>query len=102
MDHYGPPAIPLKPLSEFIGLLQEIFPPLILQDQDCFAGEAGAEELLALLPASAQIEPLRKKWSANPDKTSEEKWDDIRNQVKILGKTTAPGVSPPPHQRQGV
>jgi DNA primase small subunit len=75
-------------------LLQGVFPPLILQDQDSFAGEAGAEELLALLPANAQTEPLRKKWTANPDKSSEEKWDDIRNQVKILGKTTASGVSP--------
>lgn len=82
----------LNPLREFINLLQGVFPSLILQDQDCFAGEAGAEELLALLPTSAH-EPLRKKWSTNPDKTSEEKWDDIRNQVKIHGKTTTPGVS---------
>lgn len=85
--------IPLKPLREFINLLQDVFPPLILQDQDCFAGDAGAEELLALLPGGAQTEPLRKKWSANPHKTSEEKWDDIRNQVKVHGKTTTPGVS---------
>jgi hypothetical protein len=80
--------------SEFVDLLQEIFPPLILQDQDCFAGEAGAEELLALLP-SAQIEPLRTKWTANPNKSSEKKWDEIRNQVKIHGKTSPDGVSPP-------
>ena len=85
--------VPLNLSREFIDLLQDIFPPLILQDQDCFAGEAGAEELLALLPANAQIEPLRKKWTANPDRSSEDKWDDIRNQVKIHGKKTAPGVS---------
>lgn len=85
----------LKLSREFIDLLQEIFPPLILQDQDCFAGEAGAEELLALLPASAQIESLRKKWTADPDRSSEEKWDDIRNQVKIHGKKTPSGVSSP-------
>jgi len=82
----------LKLSREFINLLQEMFPPLILQDQDCFAGEAGAEELLALLPAN---EPLRNKWAANPDRSSEQKWDDIRNQVKIHGKTSPPGVSPP-------
>ena len=85
----------LKLFREFINLLQDIFPPLILQDQDCFAGEAGAEELLALLPASAQIETLRKKWASDPDRSSEEKWDDVRNQVKVLGKTTPSGVSPP-------
>lgn len=86
------PHIPLKLLRQFINLLQGIFPPLILQDQDSFAGEAGAEELLALLPA-AQTEPLRKKWTANPDKSSEEKWDDIKNQVKVLGKTAPAAVS---------
>ena len=85
-------AISFKPFREFIHLLQEIFPPLILQDQDCFAGEPGAEELLALLPPTVKIEPLRKKWSANPDKSSEEKWDDLRNHVKVLGKTTPPAV----------
>lgn len=83
----------LKLFREFINLLGDVFPPLILQDQDCFAGEAGAEELLALLPASAQVEPLRKKWTTDPDRSSEEKWDDIRNQVKIHGKKSAPGVS---------
>ena len=72
-----------------------MFPLLILQDQDCFAGETGAEELLALLPGGTQAEPLRKKWTADPDRSSEEKWDDLRNQVKILGKKTAPGVSSP-------
>jgi hypothetical protein len=85
----------LKLFREFTDLLQDIFPPLILQDQDCFAGEAGAEELLALLPANARIEPLRKKWTSDPHRSSEEKWDDIRNQVKVLGKETPPGVSPP-------
>lgn len=83
----------LKLFRDFITLLQEIFPPLILQDQDCFAGEAGAEELLSLLPANAQIEPLRKKWTSHPDRSSEEKWDDIKNQVKVLGKGTPSGVS---------
>lgn len=92
--HPLPFVIPLKLSREFIDLLQGIFPPLILQDQDSFAGEAGAEELLSLLPANAQIEPLRKKWTADPDRSSEQKWDDIRNQVKIHGKTSVPGVSP--------
>ena len=72
-----------------------MFPLLILQDQDCFAGEAGAEELLSLLPGGAQVDPLRKKWKADPDRSSEEKWDDLRNQVKIHGKKTASGVSFP-------
>lgn len=80
---------------EFTSLLQGIFPALILQDQDCFSGEAGSEELLALLPASPQVESLRNKWKADPDRSSEQKWDDIKNQVKIHGKTSASGVSPP-------
>ena len=90
--------VPLNLSREFINLLQGIFPPLILQDQDCFAGEAGAEELLALLPAGGQLEPLRKKWKADPNRSSEEKWDDIKNQVKI-NKAEPFGVSHPPLSR---
>ena len=90
-----PSALRSTSPREFISLLQEIFPPLILQDQDCFAGEAGAEDLLALLPGRAQIEPLRKQWTADPDRSSEDKWDDIKNQVKIHGKDSASGVSFP-------
>ena len=87
--------VPLNPFREFIDLLQDMFPLLILQDQDCFAGEAGAEDLLALLPGGAQIDSLRRKWTADPNRSSEDKWDDIRNQVKIHGKKSAPGVSLP-------
>lgn len=95
IDHRLTLNAPLKLVREFIHLLQEIFPPLILQDQDCFAGEAGAEELLALLPADARVESLREKWLASPDKSSEEKWDEVRNLVKRHGKATTPGVSSP-------
>ena len=85
----------LKLLRDFIQLLQGIFPLLILQDQDCFAGEAGTEELIALLPTNVKIEALRKKWTSNPDRSSEGKWDDIKNHVKVLGKETSSGVSLP-------
>lgn len=52
------------------------FKGLVLQNQDCFAGEEQTNVLLELLGDADMSARLRRKWS-DADKSSEEKWDDV-------------------------
>lgn len=52
------------------------FQGLVLQNQDCFAGEEQTNALLELLGDADVSARLRRKWS-DADKSSEEKWDDV-------------------------
>jgi len=62
-----------------------IFSDLILSDQDCFATEEGYESLLHLIPDTRVVDALRTKWSAS-SRSSEEKWMDLKTQVKKYDK----------------
>jgi DNA primase small subunit len=62
-----------------------------LADQDCFASQEGWEALLQLIPEpTADI--LRKKWSAVSERSSDDKWADIKNEVKKFDKGSSQRV----------
>ncbi|KAK0459156.1 prim-pol domain-containing protein [Desarmillaria tabescens] len=77
----GSRALPPS-LQECLQDLAEVFTDLILQDQDCFATEEGYEALLKLLPVPDVVDALRTKWSADPTRSSSEKWTDLKAQIK--------------------
>ena len=60
--------------------LKPVFHDLILEDQDCFASEAGWQTLLQLLPREAQAN-LREKWENDSQRSSEEKWQDVEDET---------------------
>lgn len=62
------------------------FSELILADQDCFRSEAGWEELLKLIPDKGVTESLRDLWAEDIDRSSEQKWEDLKKEVR---KTTS-------------
>ncbi|KAF7510826.1 hypothetical protein GJ744_005926 [Endocarpon pusillum] len=69
---------PLHPhLVRSLALLRPYFQTVILEDQDPFESEKGAERLLSLLPDPALVAALRKKWDAAPGRSSNRKWADI-------------------------
>ncbi len=68
--------------SGIIKELADIFSDLILADQDCFASEEGYEALLQLIPDASIVHTLRTKWTADPDRSSSDKWEDFRALVK--------------------
>ncbi|KAF9055523.1 prim-pol domain-containing protein [Hymenopellis radicata] len=78
---FGSKALPPS-LGGIIKDLANIFSDLILADQDCFASEEGYEALLQLIPDASIVHTLRTKWSADPDRSSSDKWDDFRALVK--------------------
>jgi DNA primase small subunit len=73
--------------------LVPVFGDLILADQDCFGSQEGWEALLHLIPDKAMVETLRKKWSSDPERPSEAKWSDIKNEVKKYDKKSTQRVS---------
>ncbi len=66
---------------------------LILQEQDCFRGEAGWKDLLQLIPDSKIVEKLEQKWARSEGRSSDEKWTDLKEEVKALYKTSQARVS---------
>ncbi len=69
---------PLHPhLSRSLEVLKPYFQSAILDDQNPFESEKGAERLLSLLPDPALVAALRKKWDAAPNRPSARKWADI-------------------------
>jgi len=62
--------------------LVEAFGDIILMDQDCFASEEGWEALLQLIPNKSTAESLRRKWTANSDRSSEDKWEDVKEEAR--------------------
>ena len=72
-----------------INSLADTFTELILADQDCFRSESGWEELLKLVPDRGVAESLRDLWTEDIDRSSEQKWDDLKKEIR---KTT-PGSS---------
>ncbi|KAF9268808.1 prim-pol domain-containing protein [Marasmius fiardii PR-910] len=81
---------PLSPSLQFaLSELAELFSELILNDQDCFGSEEGYEALLNSIPDSKVAESLREQWSADPTRNSEDKWSDLKNQIKKYPKGTS-------------
>ncbi|KAF8629140.1 hypothetical protein AX17_005726 [Amanita inopinata Kibby_2008] len=72
-----PPS--LKDASSSLG---HVFTALILLDQDCFRSEKGYEALLQMIPDSNTVDTLRKKWSTDRERSSEDKWEDFKSLVK--------------------
>ncbi|KAK7472921.1 p48 polypeptide of DNA primase [Stygiomarasmius scandens] len=70
------------PLRAALDELVEIFPDLILDDQDCFGSEKGYEALLELIPDSKVVDGLREIWASDPTRSSIDKWKDFKNQIK--------------------
>ncbi|KAI0045024.1 prim-pol domain-containing protein [Auriscalpium vulgare] len=68
--------------------LVEIFSNLILADQDCFKSDDGWEELLTLIPDKDVAKVLRRKWNDDEDRSSEDKWDDLKSEVGKYAKTS--------------
>jgi DNA primase small subunit len=74
--------------------LATLFSSLILTDQNCFGSEDGYEALLQLIPDRSVVDNLRKKWEADPDRHSADKWGDLKSEVKRFDKGSSTRVSP--------
>ena len=74
---------PLHPhIARSLEILKPYFASTILETQDPFASDTGADKLLSLLPDKALNDALRKKWSAAPGRSSSSKWSDIDTLAK--------------------
>ena len=83
---------PLHPhLARSLEILKPHFSHTILEVQDPFSTDAGAEKLLSLLPDRSLNEALRKKWSADPGRSSSSKWADIDALAKTGASKTLEG-----------
>ncbi|EPQ52341.1 prim-pol domain-containing protein [Gloeophyllum trabeum ATCC 11539] len=82
-----PKSRPLPPsLQMALEPLAECFTELILDDQDCFRSEEGCEAFLRLIPDETIVHELRKLWELNPGRSSSQKWDDLKNMIRVLDK----------------
>lgn len=72
--------------------LAVVFSELILSDQNCFASEDGSEALLQLIPDTRVVECLRSSWSGDPFRSSGDKWNDLKSQIKKYEKGTSQRV----------
>lgn len=61
--------------------LVDIFGDLILTDQDCFKKDEAWEELLELIPDKTVVAELRRKWNRDENRSSEDKWADLKAKV---------------------
>ncbi|PCH35118.1 prim-pol domain-containing protein [Wolfiporia cocos MD-104 SS10] len=69
--------------------LATVFGDLILEDQNCFESEEGWKALIQLIPDKAVAESLAAKWGTEPMRSSEDKWDDLKKEVRKFDKGTA-------------
>jgi DNA primase small subunit len=70
--------------------LVPVFTDLVLEDQDCFASEEGYETLLEFLPVPSIVSALRQKWEADPERSSDLKWQDLKKEVSNETKQGSP------------
>jgi len=78
----GRPAALPPSIQQALDQLVGPFTDLVLQDQDCFRKEEGWKELLRLIPDSKIVASLEKKWASLDDRSSDEKWSDLRGAIK--------------------
>ncbi|KDQ53280.1 hypothetical protein JAAARDRAFT_197450 [Jaapia argillacea MUCL 33604] len=85
---------PLPPsLQMALEPLVPCFGDLILADQDCFKSDDGWEDLLHLIPDKNIAEILRRKWNKDDGRSSEDKWDDLKSEIKKTDKGSPTRVS---------
>lgn len=72
-----------------MGILKPYFSENILRDQDPWATPTGAEKLLHLLPNKPLVDALKAEWESSPERTSAQRWSDIR--TVNLGSTKRGG-----------
>ena len=78
-----------------MAILRAEFPTVILQDEDCFASGEQTEVLLHLLSDKEVVTRLRKKWDLDPERSSQDKWDDIKKEANSRpsnNKVVSPSV----------
>ncbi|RPD54946.1 prim-pol domain-containing protein [Lentinus tigrinus ALCF2SS1-7] len=76
-------TMPLPPsIASAYKMLQPVFHDLILEDQDCFASEEGWQALLHLIPDKDIVKSLQELWEDNPDRSSEDKWQDLEDEIE--------------------
>ncbi|KAI9068075.1 prim-pol domain-containing protein [Trametes sanguinea] len=68
-------------LASAYKMLKPVFHDLILADQNCFKSEEGWEALLHLIPDDDIVRNLREKWAAHPKRSSEDKWQDLEDEI---------------------
>ena len=71
-----------KLLRSAYKMLQPVFHDLILDDQDCFASEEGWQALLHLIPDKDVVKNLQEMWEDDPDRSSEDKWQDVEDEIE--------------------
>lgn len=69
--------------SRSLDILKAHFQTDILENQDPWAESDKAERLLELLPDKGLNDALRKKWDADPGRSSSRKWADIDSLAKM-------------------
>jgi len=74
-----PPSIQ-QALDQLVGP----FGDLVLLDQDCFRTEEKWRELLQLIPDSKIVRNLEKKWARSEDRSSDDKWSDLKAEILEL------------------
>lgn len=62
-------------------ILRKDFPAIVLEDQDCFSDEKQTAVLLELLSDKEAVSTLRKKWELEPERDSEDKWNDVKREA---------------------
>jgi len=88
----GSSAGPLPPSIKSLTEVQNLggyFTEVILEDQQCFDSEEGAETLLALLPDKIIAAKLRKLWAVTPGRPSMKKFADLNAEVSQLKENKA-------------
>ncbi|TFK25537.1 DNA primase catalytic subunit [Coprinopsis marcescibilis] len=76
------------PIQDALVQLVSTFTDLILEDQDCFASESGYETLLEFIPNATVVSNLRNAWEKDPERSSEDKWEDLKQQVKQVDRNS--------------
>ncbi|KDQ50344.1 hypothetical protein JAAARDRAFT_200027 [Jaapia argillacea MUCL 33604] len=75
-----------KPLPPSLQTVVPCFGDLILGDQDSFKSDDGWEALLHLIPDKSIAEILQRKWSKDDNRSSEDKWNDLKSEIKRTEK----------------
>lgn len=73
-------------LQSILEHLAVVFSELILADQNCFGDKEGGETLLQLIPDAGVVVALRKLWSDDPSRHSEDRWQDFKAQIRSCDK----------------
>ncbi|KAI0941984.1 hypothetical protein AcW1_009677 [Taiwanofungus camphoratus] len=88
----GSRALPPS-LAMALDPLVVVFGELVLGDQDCFVSNEGWEALLHLIPDNSIVKKLRDEWTDSPERSSDDKWNDLKKEIKKFAKGTPQRIS---------